>query len=441
MNIKTPLVIAALFGISSCTPAVVYVQAPRDYDSRESRSTHQELRDSDEYGEYDELYDEDDRGVRADRRVEIDNRAGGGPSQIWEWQLEVGEELFLTYESTTDISMKIGGEMGAMMGQMMGGNLASEALSDRIEMETAIVMKVVGFARDGRYDLEFHVQEMVIKGEHGRITLDELPEEVRVLRAWMNRRGTVEFYERVLVEITEEGPTAVLSTSVSADGNSVSSSASADGVEITASISIDPRTGAVTTQAGIRETQTQREQRTRTVEEERPVQHLDVLPAEILSLLELPEGPVAQGDRFEAQFPGAVMKATAGAQQECEMSVCGTLRIQVEADSAQMTEGMGMSEEMASSFGGGGHDFDDHDMDDFGHDFEDEEAFHRDAHQGGGMDAMASAAMPSMKTTSDATMLFNIEAGRIYMIEGTSTSQSGAQGVEIEEKTTFRLFM
>ncbi|TXD42642.1 hypothetical protein FRC96_02955 [Lujinxingia vulgaris] len=325
--------------------------------------------------------------------------------------------------------MKVGGQMGAMMGQMMGGG-DSSLFKDRVEMSTTIRMEVVGMAPDGRYELAFHVDAMEMRGQWGGATsLDDLPAEVRTLRAYMDRSGRLEFFERVVVEITEEGPTAVLRYEVGENGISMSSSASAGGEEVSASASIDPRTGRVSLQGGTRQVAPTR--RTRTEEQERPVQHLDVLPVQVLSLLELPQGAVAAGDVFETDFPAGTVKTTAGPKQQCEMSSCGTLRIKLAVDSQQMIDGtVATGRALDESDDGFGDDF----GDDFGGDddfFDDE--FDQDM-------AMVGAASPTMKSEVDATTVFNVEEGRIYMVEGTFGNVAGSQGVEIREVTEFTLF-
>lgn len=435
MSWKKTLVLAAIFGVSGCTPTYVYVtEAPQERQAQTNEQTG-EAQQASTASETEapaavEETDENEKVAAVEERSEPAPAETRGQAERWEWELEAGEELELQYNATSDIEMKVGGQMGAMMGQMMGGS-DSSLFKDRVEMSTTIRMEVMGMAPDGRYELAFHVDAMEMRGQWGGATsLDDLPAEVRTLRAYMDRSGRLEFFERVVVEITEEGPTAVLRYEVGENGISMNSSASANGVEVSASASIDPRTGRVSLQGGTRQVAPTR--RTRTEEQERPVQHLDVLPVQVLSLLELPQGAVAAGDVFETDFPAGTVKTTAGPKQQCEMSSCGTLRVELEVDSQQMTDSTIATARAyeESDDDGFGDDF----GDDFGGDddfFDDE--FDQDM-------AMVGAASPTMKSEVDATTVFNVEEGRIYMVEGTFGNVAGSQGVEMRESTEFTLF-
>ena len=71
----------------------------------------------------------------------------------------------------------------------------------------------------------------------------------------------------------------------------------------------------------------ERQPHTRQVEQERPIQYIDVLPADLLSLLELPEEPVGPGDRVEVTTPMGTMKLDVGAREPCSYSECGNLQV------------------------------------------------------------------------------------------------------------------
>ena len=433
MNWSKPLILGAIFGVSGCTPTYVYVtEAPQERPAQaEATGEAQQASTAAEEVDAVEESDKAEEVAAVEERSEPAPAETRGQAERWEWELEAGEELELQYNATSDIEMKVGGQMGAMMGQMMGG-VDSSLFKDRVEMSTTIRMEVVGMAADGRYELAFHVDAMEMRGQWGGATsLDDLPAEVRTLRAYMDRSGRLEFFERVVVEITEEGPTAVLRYEVGENGISMSSSASANGVEVSASASIDPRTGRVSLQGGTRQVAPTR--RTRTEEQERPVQHLDVLPVQVLSLLELPQGTVAAGDVFETDFPAGTVKTTAGPKQQCEMSSCGTLRIELAVDSQQMTDTT-----IATARAYEESDEDPFGDDDFGDDFGGDDDFFDDEFD---QDmAMVGAASPTMKSEVDATTVFNVEEGRIYMVEGTFGNVAGSQGVEIREVTEFTLF-
>lgn len=366
------------------------------------------------------------QGDRALTEVQV-SETSGGSGELWRWNLEVGESYQLHYEGTTDVEMSFGGEMGSMMQGMMGGS-GLEDLSDQIRMRTELELQVERILPDGRYDLRIPINRMVIESASGdSMTLTDLPEDVRVLRAYMTPRGTVEFYERVMVEVRDDGAYGI--ARMSEDGTSSEIQLGGGGMEMTARAEVDPKTGRVTLSQEVREQQP----RTRQVEEERPVQYLDVLPADVLTLLELPEGPVAAGDSLQVESIAGIMKMDAGEPVQCSHSRCGELRIRLDVDSGSMNQAVAQAHQQEDD------GFDDMGMDD---DFGDMDEMHADMHMpgmGGGGDEAAMAMQPTMKADVDATILFDVAAGRLFNIEGTSGSVSGSAGVEIREATEFTL--
>lgn len=110
----------------------------------------------------------------------------------------------------------------------------------RLDLEVERVLS------DGRYDLRIPLRHLVIESATGeRITLEGLPEDVRVLRSRMTPQGTLEFYERATVEAQEEGTHAVVDMSAGADERWASSEVSlgVDGMELTAGAEVDAETG------------------------------------------------------------------------------------------------------------------------------------------------------------------------------------------------------
>ena len=425
------------FTALACTPVVHYHQpappqtqtqrAPLSEPKKTAPGEEAPLPESDAPAELD-----------SSRIAEAEHHAAPQTGSLWRWKLQSGESYALQYTSTTDLKMTIGGAMGGMMEGMMGsaGIQGVGEVRDRIEMETSLELRVLDVLPDGRFHLEIPVTSMTISSASGeRITINELPSEVRVLRAYMTPRGNVEFYERVMVEVTDKGPRGIAVFSQSNGAVTGSVSASADGMEISASATIDPRTGRVTMTSQVRE----RERRTRQVEEEHPVQHIDVLPAEVLTLLELPEGPVAPGDRFSLEMPVGTVTMTAGDPVQCSYATCGHLRVQMDVDTSPMNEEIATAHRHEEQHPAGGDfdDFDDFDdfNDDFGSDMPAGFGMPTGEPTGGELAAMS----PTMKSTTDVVVLFDIAAGQLFNIEGTISSTSGASGMKFEDQTTFML--
>ena len=392
--------------LAGCAAGSMSLSVPAFEEAQKHR--HQEEREVEkdqEHARYQEVrherYEEDaQEPPPISTEVTVEAESGEDP-ELWRWNLEVGESYRLSFESTTDLKISMGGEMGDMMGMMGGmggmpgmGEMGLET-TDRIIMETDLTLHVRERLPDGRYDLEIPVDRMVIEGSGGRITVQDLPDEVRVLRATMTPRGEFFFYERVMVEVKEDGVYGIARFSENPDGTiTLGADLGVPGASASSRATINPRTGEVTLTQEVREEQ----RRTRQVEEEQPVQHIDLLPADVLSMLELPEEPVAAGDRITTSFDAGTINLTAAAPEQCDDSTCGNLRVQMDIDTANFQR-----EAMAQ------------------------------AH------AEVPGGVPTMKTNIDAHMLFDVPNGRLFRIAGTANSETDASGMSIEENTTFTL--
>ncbi|TVQ90139.1 MAG: hypothetical protein EA397_14430 [Deltaproteobacteria bacterium] len=348
--------------------------------------------------------------------------------QDWIWKLEPSKSYDFEYRSTTDMTMKM--SMG------MAGDI-----TDRVGIDTDFSLKVNRVMPDGRFDLEIPITRLVIASASGhKTTLDELPPEVRTLRAYMTPKGRFHFYERVMVEVQENGSYGIARLKGDTDAELTVGSG---GVEVTARATIDPKTGRATLHHEVRE----RKSQTRTVEEERPVQHVDVLPADLLALLELPEGPVTPGSNLTVTLPmdmGA-LRVDGLEPAACGQGRCGQLRMRVGVDS----EPMGQAAQMdpgAPGFGGGpaggtgmgGIPSPDDEPDMLG-------AIDPMAGPGGMPDlgsmmgGAGASAGPAMKVDVDAKALFDPRAGLMHAIQGRAGTSTSATGVTMTESTTFTL--
>ncbi len=397
-----PLVLTSLLLVGGCT-STLGVNIPAVDNAQRSHRTQQapeeEKVEHEEVEVQEDVHDQEEQEVAIDTDVTIEAESGEDP-ELWRWNLEVGKSYRLSFESATDIKLSIGGEMGEMMGGMGGMGMPGMAEmgleeTDRITIQTDLTLHVREELADGRYDLEIPVDRMVLEGAAGRTTVDSLPDEVRVLRATMTPRGEFQFYERVLVEVSDAESGYAIARFSDEDGNiTLGADLGVDGASASSRATINTRTGEVTLTQEVR----QEERRTRQVEEERPVQYVDLLPADVLSLLELPEGPVAPGDSITTRFDAGTIQLDAGEPQQCDRSTCGNLRIRADIDSAN---------------------------------------FQRDAMAQA--HAEVPGGMPTMKTTMDAVMLFDVPAGRVFHITGNSSSDTDGSGVSIEESTEFTL--
>jgi hypothetical protein len=362
--------------------------------------------------------------------------AGPAEASVWRWRLDPERTYAFEYRSQSDITVTL--PMG--MGQ----------IRDRVGIDTDFSLRVRRILPDGRFDLEIPITRMVITSESGeRMTLEDFPPQVRTLRAYMTPQGRFQFYERVVVEVRDEGVYGLASVRQRGQITEGQVTAGAGDTEISATATIDPATGRVSVSAQVRE----RQPRTRQEEQERPVQHVDVLPADILALLELPEGAVSPGQRFEVGMPVGKLLIQAQEPRGCGERRCGVLDVRMDVDSAPMTRQVQAA--AAEDSAAGDDPFGD---DPFGDDpFADGPGampgmggMGMPGMGAGGMGmpgmaggspeaAMAAAATPTMRFDIEVTALFDPDAGRMFSVSGRGGSDTDAGGMRMRETTEFRL--
>ena len=347
-------------------------------------------------------------------------------ADLWRWKLRPGQTHAFVYRASTDLTTKL--SLG-MTGE----------IRDRISLEVGFDLRVDRALPDGNFEVTIPVTKLVVTSASGAsTTLAELPPSVRTLRARMTPRGQFTFTERVVVEVVEGSVLAVARVTEGADGAVTSEAgASAGGVTVSARATVDPRTGRVTLQGGA----TEQAPATRKVEEERPVQHVDVLPVAILELLELPEGAVVPGQSLRIASPVGTIAVDAGPPKPCGAATCGALRMVLAADTAPMTRAAIAPAATPAPAAPA-------DEGDFGSMFAEMDAMMAEASAmtgpGGDLapspdEAAMIAATPTMKVDFDVTALFDRAAGRLASVEGRGGSSTSTFGMSMTETTTFAL--
>lgn len=323
----------------------------------------------------------------------------------WRWNLEPKQSYGFEYRSTSDLTMTLPMGLGEVR--------------DKVAVDTDFDLEVLRVLPDGRYDVEIPIRKLVITSKAGeRTTLDDLPADVRTMRALMTPQGRFQFTQKVVVEVLEGGVYGL--ATLRRDGDVAKSEVTAgnDELELSAKASIDPKTGRVTVAASVKERKPAQQ------EEEQPAQQTDVLPADILALLELPDGDVTPGDRFDLTTPLGSLAIRAVEPRPCGEARCGVLTVKMDADSAPATR---MVQDAAAADG-------------------------MDMGMPGGMPGMpaelgalmggdigAMAATPTMRVDVDVTALFDAAAGRMHTVEGRAGSTTDAGGVKVQESTRFTL--
>lgn len=341
----------------------------------------------------------------------------------WRYSLKPGTTAKFHYSGTDDVSMQL---------PMMG------PVTQHLVVDTDYTLKVVKALPDGRADVELTLEKVSLTDGAGKATtLGKLPKDMQVLRAFMTPRGHFEFYKKVVVEVADDGHYAL--GFIDAKKGSASASAAVGGEEVTATAAIDPKTGKVSaaiTRKAVAPT-------THTEERTEPAQ-VDVLPAQVLSLMELPEGPVVEGQPFRVDLPSMKFEGQGLPGEACGKATCSKLSMKslVDGSPQAMTKTAGAvgapAEEQAAM---------------------DQEMKHADqemaagmadmqAQMGGmmGMGAMpgmggaaTGGGLPTMTQALDATMLFDEKAGRLQQVAGTVSMNTSMSGVKMTTQSAFTL--
>ncbi len=348
----------------------------------------------------------------------------------WRYALTPGSVSKFHYSGTDDVTVQM-----PMMGPM----------TQHLVVDTDYSVKVVKALPDGRADVELTLEKVVLKDSTGAATtLGKLPKDMQVMRAYLSPRGHFEFYKKVIVQVADDGHYALGSVTAGPTGGSAS--ATVDGETVTATAAIDPKTGRVS--ASITRKAAPPPQPSTHEEERREPTTIDVLPAQVLSLMELPEGPVTPGEAFRIDLPSIRFEGKGLPGEPCKKATCSmlsmksvvdgsneatvktakamgapkaeTAEMEQEMDHAdqEMAQGMAdMQGQMGGMMGMGG----------------------MGAMMGGGPKAARGGGMPKMMVALDATMAFDERAGALHRVAGNVESTMDAMGLKTVSKSVFTL--
>lgn len=336
----------------------------------------------------------------------------GGPARDWRWSLEPGAAHAYTYRGTTDVTVK------APMG--IGGDV-----SDTIIVETDFSLRPVRKLTDGRVEVEIPITRLAVaNGPGAAVKQVDLPTELATMRAIMTPKGQFQFVERVMIESGSSGQVGVARVSQRGGVTTSQVSASAGGVEVSARATFDPATGRLTVAGGARESSAK-------PSEPAPATHqVDVLPAALLALLELPEHPVYPGAQHAWALLGGSAKVLGGPGRPCGPTWCGNLWLTAEVDASSLLPDI-------SALGMPG-------LDEVGSMLSQLEG-QMDMSGMFGMPKPApakrpvKAAKPTMRSTTEVGIVFDPDAGRLVQVQGTSGATVVMAGMDVRDVTRFTL--
>lgn len=184
------------------------------------------------------------------------------------------------YEDVTTMAMEMSG-----MGDMGPGK-------EPVTLKSVFSEKVLKVGKDGKADVELTIEKMeVSQGDRKMAMLDKIPPAARVVKAEIDKKGHAKFFRMVAVYVQDDTVfLGVPKAEVSKNGASLK--ASGMGIQVELVASVDPKTGAVTSSLKYSDPPPPVLKK---VEIKEDAQHVDVVPKEILEMMVLPDGDMAEG--------------------------------------------------------------------------------------------------------------------------------------------------
>lgn len=349
---------------------------------------------------------------------------------LYQWNKGDVHRFHYEGKSTMQVSMPGMPAMGGMGIQMPGMQMGGGGISTDVEVQTDFLMKVLSVDAAGNADMELVVEKLTVLGG-GKViaTLETLPEAARVGRATLDRKGRAVFKRITTVYFEEER----IYVAVRADENGVTASGGVrtqDGeVYLNTAASVDRKTGKVSVSASLSD------RKAPAVKVKEDTSKLDALPMELFELMVLPEGNMQPGSEASVRTPVTTMTTTLASLK----GEVATLKMSSHTDTSKVTQ-------MGDTSGAGGGD-------------DDEEADEDEDEEGGavlqtglgvgmGLDPFGGAAgdkkvkagrkpegsgagdeaMPSTKMTVDLMCQFDVSAGRLMRVEGSSETGTDMGG-------------
>lgn len=175
-----------------------------------------------------------------------------------------------------------------------------------MEVGSHFDLKVLRTRPNGKADVRLNVRRLDIYQDGAKAgAITEFPPAARSIRAEIDRKGRVKFYELVKVyRIENRMYVGITNATASRNGASMSSTArTADGEEVQVDVfaSFDPQTGRLSAGSTFKKKKAERKKVAQMVRQERP--HVDALPRQIFEMMVMPEGSMTAGSEQKIKHP------------------------------------------------------------------------------------------------------------------------------------------
>lgn len=227
--------------------------------------------------------------------------AGSVHAAELEYKWKKGDTHRFEFEADNQVEMKLGGAMGGMMGGMMGGGGAGGGIGAKIKTRSTFSQKVVKVLANGTAEIDFVVEKLdMFQGGKKIGSITEVPPQARKVRAEIDKKGKAKFYKMVTVYMKDDQ----VYVGVKQEGKYGASGKARMGdqsIEIVASV--DPKTGRVEAKMEVKK----HKPKLKKVKVKKEDPGVDILPKDILHMMQLPDGPVPTSGSHQIKMPIATV--------------------------------------------------------------------------------------------------------------------------------------
>ncbi len=331
--------------------------------------------------------------------------------------------------STYLIQMKATDDVSTKMG-MMG---MSQELKETYYTNTTLNLSIVsvdtggtakGFLIIDKFDIT-NSKNMKVAG------LNAIPSQALKAEISVDKKGHFTFYKEVYILATASG-NILVSGKVSGDGTSTSATATVGDQQVTVYAKFDPKTGALKAGYTEQSVSTPKQEMIKITQEDKK---LDILPYDMLALLELPEGNTNTGDKAEVQsgyYKTTITTTEVNATNaKLNISLATDKSLSAAASSAKMSGGDGQNNTAIDMSNMGGLDAE---MNEFN------KEMNTSMETGmGGTSTTPADMMPTM--TANVNYNFNLNKGMFDLLTGNITTSQNMMGFEMKTNSNVTLTM
>lgn len=324
------------------------------------------------------------------------------------YQWKKGDVHRFRFQDQTTFDIDLGGVPG-MPAMVAGG------MQNRLEVRSEFSQKVLSVKPNGTAEVELTIERMDVFQDGQQVaSLTQVPPKARVVKAEVDRKGRAKFHRTITVYMKDD---QVVVAAAEVGPNSARGTASAGGKKLEVVASVDPKTGQVTASAKVTDAPPPKLTKVEIKEEDPGV---DVLPKQVFELMVLPDGDLQPGGKVTVSTPigdsTVSMSALDGSRATLRLTNAGR-KVEVAAPAEEPA-----GEDPFGGMGGMGM---------------------------GGMPGMGgsqgkktaapASASAGMKMDFDITSSFDVAAGRLLGLEGTTASDMSVGGTKVKTDSKFKL--